>query len=951
MSLEPLSKAIRQAAEEHLWSAGVRLFRQGRVVFEAEDDEEMRFSVTNPGRPALTVYLWIQDTDWGCDCGREICIHAAAVVIAAKQRASGDAAPMAVPPRARMHYNLKAWGMNLRLDRELLRGEEREPFVGKVASLQGVHLTKADFVVEEVLQLGNTKIPNVGWRRILKAWEADNTPVSLNGKRMRISAKPMGDIARVVEQDGGFRVSLVRNNRIDQALGGVVRAGNRLHPKGESPLNTSQRSALIRGVFFDKGEAGRLVADFLPGLRRKVYVQVLTDKLPVEIQDLKPRLVVQMEDKGSSLQVLVDVVYGDPPIGRLRRGKLELFSKTIPIRDEKEEARLIKHADHALKIPLGQTWSMPGAEAALWVQERLPRWRGAIEGSPGRFSTREKPLKMGIRQSGQDIHFESEAAPEAVISAWREGRSLVPLTAGGWAPLPKNFMEKYGELVADLLSARNPDGSLPKHATLAAAELAQALDCPLPRAMKKLRPLLADFEQLPEKAPPPDLQGTLRHYQEIGFRWMSFLAKAELGGILADDMGLGKTLQTLCLLRDNKGPHLVIAPTSVLHNWKAEAARFFPKMTMCLYHGPSRKLDKQADVVLSSYALMRLDDKIKNRKWKTVVLDESQAIKNAESQTAQAAYALQAKWRFALTGTPVENRLEELWSQFHFVMPGFLGGRKHFQETYARPMELGELVAGETLRRRIKPFVLRRMKKEVAPELPPLTELVLRCPMPDEQRDVYKAVHQAARVAIEADDGIKTLQVLEHLLRLRQAACHPQLLPGNRPNVSGKMDLLVRKLKQVIREGHKALVFSQWTGFLDLIQAAVEAEDLSTVRLDGSTRDRAAAVNTFQADDGPPIFLISLKAGGTGLNLTAADYVFLVDPWWNPAVEAQATDRAHRIGQDKPVIAVRLISEDTVEERILALQAAKKELAEAAIGGADSFTGKLSRSDLMSVLS
>jgi superfamily II DNA or RNA helicase len=887
--------------------------------------------------------------DWGCDCGREICIHAAAVVIAAKQRASGAASPSTQSPRARLHYNLKAMGKNLRLDRELLRGDSHEPFVGNLRNLQGVHLTKADFVVEEVLQLGNTKIPNVGWRRILKAWEADNTAVSLNSRRMRISAKPMGDIARVVEHEDGFRVSLVRNNRIDEAFGGVVRAGNRLHPKGESPLNTSQRSALIRGVFFDKGEAGRLVADFLPGLRKKVYVQVLTDKLPVEIQDLKPHLVAQMEDKGSSLQVIVDVVYGDPPIGRLRRGKLELFSKTIPIRDEKEEARLLKQAEYSLKLPLGQTCSLPGAEAALWVQERLPKWRGSIVGNPGRFAFREKSLEMGIKQTGKDIYFESEAAPEAIISAWREGRSLVPLTDGGWAPLPKDFMEKYGELVSDLLSARNADGSLPKHATIAAAEIAQALDCPLPRAMKKLRPLLEDFESLPEKDIPADLQGTLRHYQEIGFRWMAFLAKADLGGILADDMGLGKTLQTLCLLRDQQGPHLVIAPTSVLHNWRSEAARFFPKMTVCLYHGPQRKLDTKADLILSSYALMRLDSQLQNRKWKTVILDESQAIKNAESQTAQAAYALQAKQRFALTGTPVENRLEELWSQFHFVMPGFLGGRKKFQETYARPMELGEMLAGETLRRRIKPFVLRRMKREVAPELPPLTELVLRCPMPEEQRDIYKAVHQAAKVAIEADSGIKTLQVLEHLLRLRQAACHPRLLPGDRPNVSGKMDLLIRKLKEVICEGHKALVFSQWTGFLDLIQTALDKENLKTVRLDGATRNRAAAVDTFQSDDGPPIFLISLKAGGTGLNLTAADYVFLVDPWWNPAVESQATDRAHRIGQDKPVIAVRLIAEDSVEERILALQSAKKELAEAAIGGAESFTGKLSRSDLLSV--
>jgi len=347
---------------------------------------------------------------------------------------------------------------------------------------------------------------------------------------------------------------------------------------------------------------------------------------------------------------------------------------------------------------------------------------------------------------------------------------------------------------------------------------------------------------------------------------------------------------------------------------------------------------------------MRLDDALATRKWNTVVLDESQAIKNAESQTAQAAYKLVAKTRFALTGTPVENRLEELWSQFHFIMPGFLGGKSHFQEVYSRAIESGEILASQALKNRIRPFVLRRLKRDVAPELPPLTEVVLRCPMPEEQREVYKAVHQAAKVALQGNSDLKTLQVLEHLLRLRQAACHPSLLPGEPASVSGKTDLLLHKINQIVEKGHKALIFSQWTGFLDLIAKEIDSNGHDYLRLDGGTRDREGAVKSFQSDDGPPLFLISLKAGGTGLNLTAADYVFIVDPWWNPAVESQATDRAHRIGQEKPVIAVRLISEDSVEERIMALQKAKKELAEAAIGGAEAFTGKLSREELLAVL-
>ena len=525
----------------------------------------------------------------------------------------------------------------------------------------------------------------------------------------------------------------------------------------------------------------------------------------------------------------------------------------------------------------------------------------------------------------------------------------MPLQTGGWAPLPKDFLEKHGHILSDLFEARNPDGSLPKHTAFAAAEIAQALDAPPPPDLKRLKPLLRDFTKLPRAKTPSGLQGSLRSYQETGLNWMSFLAKTRMGGILADDMGLGKTLQTLCLLQSIKGRSLVVAPTSVLYNWKSEAEKFFPQATVCLFHGPQRVLNSKADIVLTSYALLRLDPLVRKQNWKTVVLDESQAIKNPESQTAQAAYQLKAQHRFALTGTPVENRLEELWSQFHFVMPGYLGGKSHFTETYSKPIRLGEHTAAETLRRRIKPFILRRLKSEVAPELPPLTQLVMRCSMPEEQRDVYKVVHQAAQTALQADGEIRTLQVLEHLLRLRQAACDPRLLPGDHSAASGKTKLLLQKLRVVVEKGHKALVFSQWTGFLDIIAKDLTQEGIPHLRLDGSTRDRQQVVADFQSEDGPPVFLISLKAGGTGLNLTAADYVFIVDPWWNPAVEAQATDRAHRIGQTKPVIAVRMISEDTVEERIIALQNAKRDLAEAAIGGAESFAGKLTRDELLAM--
>jgi SNF2 family DNA or RNA helicase len=447
---------------------------------------------------------------------------------------------------------------------------------------------------------------------------------------------------------------------------------------------------------------------------------------------------------------------------------------------------------------------------------------------------------------------------------------------------------------------------------------------------------------------PADLTASLRAYQRDGVRWLQLLRGAELGALLADDMGLGKTLQALCALR---APALVVAPTSLLGNWRDEIARFRPALRAVTYHGAARELDPDADVTLTSYALLRRDqEELARIAWDTLVLDEAQAIKNPDSQVARAAYALRARHRVTLTGTPVENRLDELWSQMHFLNPGLLGGRGDFDERYARAIARGDAAASAHLAERIRPFVLRRRKREVAPELPPRTEVVLHCALSPEERAVYDAVRAATRdeVVRALGAGGSVLQALEALLRLRQACCHPRLLPGQSLDASAKLDLLLAQLETIAAEGHKALVFSQWTALLDLVEPRLAESGLGFARLDGATRDRAGVVARFQNESGPPVFLISLRAGGTGLNLTAADHVFLLDPWWNPAVEEQAADRAHRIGQDRPVFVYRMVAEDTVEERILALQQHKRALADAALAG--SAGGALTREDLLALL-
>jgi SNF2 family DNA or RNA helicase len=448
---------------------------------------------------------------------------------------------------------------------------------------------------------------------------------------------------------------------------------------------------------------------------------------------------------------------------------------------------------------------------------------------------------------------------------------------------------------------------------------------------------------------PPGLRAELRHYQSDGYAWLTTLRDAELGGLLADDMGLGKTVQAIAAMR---GRILVVSPRSVLHNWAQEIARFRPDLAVARFDGAGRALDPKADVTLTTYGLLRNEiDALAAARFDMVFLDEAQTIKNPDSQVARAAFRLDAGSRFCLTGTPIENRLDELWSLMRFAVPGLLGPRDDFGDRYARAIERGDREAGERLRKRVRPFVLRRTKKEVLPELPPRSEAVLYADLGAEERALYDAVRAATKKEIveRLAQGAGILAALEALLRMRQAACHPGLLPNREAASSAKVDRLMASLEELAGEGHRALVFSQWTSFLDLVEPHLRAAGIPFLRLDGSTRDREGVVRDYQAPGGPPVLLLSLKAGGTGLNLTAADHVFLLDPWWNPAVEEQAADRAHRIGQDKPVMVYRIVSKDTVEERILALQDKKRALSDAIVSGGG-VTGGVTREDILELL-
>lgn len=482
----------------------------------------------------------------------------------------------------------------------------------------------------------------------------------------------------------------------------------------------------------------------------------------------------------------------------------------------------------------------------------------------------------------------------------------------------------------------------------------KSIDCSSESILKKL---------------PTNIYGMLRDYQKEGVVWLYERMTNESSALLADDMGLGKTLQTLCVLdlmwKEKSGPALVVCPTSLLENWRDEAVRFFPDLKVLILHGPNRHEDFKRvddhDLVITSYALVARDEeKYKSMQFTALVIDEASVIRNPDTQSAKALRKLQISKRLALTGTPLENALQDLWSIFEWMMPRYLGTREDFKNRYVKPSQtsMPNMDVLKRLRLRLEPFMLRRTKQEVATDLPPKIEQIVWCNPTDEQQALYKSLHQKGveqvQVAAKENKGRARMQMLTVLLRLRQACCDVRLLGKEMADMpvaeaSAKLLHLLQLVRQAQEGGHRILVFSQFTSMLALIKESLEKENFTYSYLDGSTRNRGAVVKEFQSDSGPLIFLISLKAGGYGLNLTAADMVVHFDPWWNPAVEAQATDRAYRIGQSKPVNVYKLVTKGTVEEKIIRLQEQKKSLIGATVDDDVMMTG-LSPTEISSIL-
>jgi len=625
-----------------------------------------------------------------------------------------------------------------------------------------------------------------------------------------------------------------------------------------------------------------------------------------------------------------------------------------------------------LKLDDSLDFYAPAKEPLVWIFDELPKLAATgfeIFGEEALKTHRVNRNKVNVKVAvssdidwfdlNMEIDFGGIMLSLANLKqAVRHQNEFVKLADGSLARLPEEWEKRFRHFFnfAEVDGEKGGAQIASAHAMLIDALFDEVQEKQYDDQFKKRVGKLRDFKGIAEVPVPENLQGTLRPYQQAGLNWMGFLQEYGFNGCLADDMGLGKTIQTLAFLLREKalngqaahGPEgkrgknqattsLIVAPLSVLFNWEKECAKFSPDLKLLIHHGFDREKSAahfvEYDIVLTSYATMRLDiEFFKDFAFHYVILDESQNIKNPISQTAKAATILQSQHRLVLTGTPVENNTSELWSQFSFLNPGMLGTLHYFQSAFSVPIErYNDETAANLLRKMIAPFLLRRTKEEVVKELPPKSEQIYYCEMTDSQKKFYQQVRDQYRAEIMNLIDTTGMQdarfkVLQGLTKLRQLACHPRLIDETSRRDSGKFEAFLESLREIVAGGHKVLVFSQFVRMLKLIAEELKKEKIKFEVLTGATRDRETCVNNFQEDAATKVFLISLKAGGLGLNLTAADYVMIYDPWWNPAAERQAADRAHRIGQTKNVFVYKMITRDTVEEKILELQKRKENL-------------------------
>ena len=846
-------------------------------------------------------------------------------------------------------------------DRESLALLNQHTWAHTVERLVNIPSTTAAWWIERLSRAGKFGIIDKTQEdpRMI-AWD-DGPPWTLNVAIVNDAAASKYRVVATIEREGE---SLPLED-VEATFPGILIAGGRAARFDDAGRGSWLRALRAnRSVEIPHADADR----FRKALLRAPIANIaLPEELGWTLVDVRPRPILALESQPWTSELTGDLffVYDDWRISSRSEESQATLGRKLIRRNREVEAGFRGRLG---ALGVISTWD--GFRVRLAQVENVARtltaegWTIEIDAAKVRIagdldieiSSGIDWFDLNVNASFDDVRI---GLPELLASA-DANRSLLRLPDGSYGIVPGSWAESLAPVLD--LGKREGDGvRFRTSQALLIDSLLQSKPRTMDDAFIELRQRITDASPEPRQEP-PTLLTELRPYQRAGLGWLEFLRTTGLGGCLADDMGLGKTVQALALLEGlrangNTTPSLVVAPRSLLFNWSAEAKRFAPQLRVIEHHGSERAKNEfdGVDLVLTTYATMRLDiARLAETEFETIILDESQAIKNASSQVAKASRLLRGRHRLALSGTPIENHLGELWSLFEFLNPGLLGPARAFNRTFAGKTTPPE--RRDALARGLRPLLLRRTKEQVAPELPERIEQTLYCELEGKQKTQYEELRDHYRLALLG--RIKTggidkarMHILEALLRLRQAACDPHLIDPATDAPSAKVELLMEELREVLDSGHRALVFSQFTSFLQIVSNTLDKERINYLYLDGKTRDRQTLVEQFQQPaGGPPLFLISLKAGGLGLNLTNADYIFLLDPWWNPAVEAQAIDRAHRIGRMKPVVAYRLIARDTVEEKILELQARKRELAESIISEDNSVLRKLEVEDLEMLL-
>ena len=769
------------------------------------------------------------------------------------------------------------------------------------------------------------------------------------------------------------------------------------------PLTREQRRLLADAapIQIPATDEARFLADFLPAVRRRAAV-VSSDESVRLPAVARPQLALAVTFRAEHRVRL------DWSVRYAQGGVEHVFALDEPVvsmslRDPAAETALLQRLPLPYdEVPVLGTGTAPAAhvllaagDAAVFVDRVLPQLEAAgvllsIRGEPiaYRRPDAEPVVEVSATPTGNAdwfdlairVRLDGEVVPfEDLFIALNQHDDFLITETGVYVELERPAFDRLRQLIDEARQLEDRDrhgtdddrfGVRINRTQVGLWEELVDLGVVLSQSdrwLSSVRGLLDDHEQQPSD-PPATLKADLRPYQEAGFAWLTALWRHELGGVLADDMGLGKTIQTLALIcrarseRPDAPPFLVVAPTSVVSNWVAELARFSPSLRVATVEGGRGRRDRTladrvagADVVITSYALLRLDvDAFAEQPWAGMILDEAQFVKNRRGRTYAAARRIDTGFKIAVTGTPVENNLMDLWALFSLVAPGLFPHADRFAEYYRRPIERdSDPIRLAQLRRRIAPFLLRRTKEAVESELPAKQEQVVEVVLQPRHQRIYQTQLQRERQKvlglIDDLDGNR-FTILRSLTLLRQLSLDPVLVdPQHAGAPASKIDVLVGMLGELITEGHSALVFSQFTGFLDRVGERLTSEGIRFVRLDGRTRDRAGVIERFRSGE-VAVFLISLKAGGFGLNLTEADYCFVLDPWWNPAAEEQAVDRAHRIGQQRPVMVYRLVARDTIEEKVMELKARKQRLVKAVLSDDALGTNEIEADDIRELL-